>query len=163
MSLNKDELIEKAEGMDIDVPSDATVSDIKKLIKDRELSNKIDSLQTENEKLRAENHKIAQEASEGKYSPSVEGSFSAQVYDENKDKMVKKKYGFKDGRVNVRLSNGKMVPSEELIKIADDAEYQPSDELRAECPTLNSVTHKSAEEWLQKLAAMKSGVLREID
>lgn len=92
----------------------------------------------------------------------IEGTFSANVMVDGKP--VKKKFGFADGQRLIRFSDGNVVPTEVVIRLAEGGKATP-DEL-TEYPTLRDLTttdrtdNGTCKSELQRLVDIGFGLLK---
>lgn len=118
-----------------------------------------DDLQKEVEKLKKElvsnkNKYKALEAeavASGKVATPIMGHFS----------VGKKHFSFKPGTVFVRTLTGEVIPTEELMKIANDPDHKVDKTVISSYPKLQAFDQAAAKQYLELLVSMGYGLLQE--
>lgn len=119
--------------------------------KDQDLLNEVEKLKAQLAESEGKYKALEAEAvASGKVAIPITGSF----------KVGKKKYSFAPGTVHVRDKAGMILPTEVVMKIANEAEYKVEDELLSEYPALADFDQAAAKEFLAYLVEIKYGLLQ---
>lgn len=115
---------------------------------EKALQEELEQLKAENEKLAAENTQIR--SGNTASGVVVKGSYTTQREDEDGNKK-KVTVSFVPGAANTRMKDGRIVPSEELIKAAKSKTYK--------APPGLQLTHGEAKAWMDHLVGIGYGLL----